>query len=174
MLTHGHDLRDNGIARPLNTEDFRKLLEVLSRSFTDRENRVAKPAHAQAAQLLVEEFDAKLRCEQRNVFDDCEPDAPLLVFGELHDGGKEGLREELDADDCRGQRAVKVFQSISPPLLTDSSFEMMFRRTSGNSSLSICRNMGRRCEMVLATVSRHVVTRLQVRTRPSRGLGPAR
>jgi hypothetical protein len=39
-------------------------------------------------------------------------------------------------------------------LLTDSSLEMMFRRTSGNSSLSIWRNMGSRWEMVLTRVSR--------------------
>ena len=42
-------------------------------------------------------------------------------------------------------------ESSSMPItwLTSSSLEMMCRRTSGNSSLSICRNMGRRCAMVL-------------------------
>ena len=35
------------------------------------------------------------------------------------------------------------------PLFTSSSLEIMWRRTSGNSSFSICRNMGSRCAIVL-------------------------
>lgn len=46
MLTHGHDLGDNGIIGPLDTENFGKFLQVLSGRFTDREDRIAEPAHA--------------------------------------------------------------------------------------------------------------------------------
>lgn len=35
------------------------------------------------------------------------------------------------------------------PWLTSSSLEMMCKRTSGNSSLSICRNMGSKWSIVL-------------------------
>lgn len=35
------------------------------------------------------------------------------------------------------------------PSLTSSSLEIICKRTSGNSSFSICRNMGRRCAIVL-------------------------
>lgn len=37
----------------------------------------------------------------------------------------------------------------SLPSLTSSNFEIICRRTSGNSSLSICKNIGRRCAIVL-------------------------
>lgn len=38
---------------------------------------------------------------------------------------------------------------VDSPLLTSSSFEIMWRRTSGNSSFSICKNIGKRCAIVL-------------------------
>lgn len=100
MLAHGHNLGNNRLVGPFNTEDFGELLQVLGGGFTDGENSVAQPAHAQAAELLVKELDAKLRGEEGYVFDDGEANAPLLVFGELDDGREEGLREELNADDC--------------------------------------------------------------------------
>lgn len=92
MLTHGHDLGDDCLVGPFNTENFCELLQVLSRSLTNGENGVTQPAHAQAAKLLVEELDAKLRGKEGNVFDDSETDTPLLVLGELDNGGKERLR----------------------------------------------------------------------------------
>lgn len=99
MLTHGHDLGDNCLVGPLNAKHLCELLQVLSRGLTDRENGVAEPAHAQAAELLVEELDAELRGKKGNVFDDGETDTPLLVFGELDNGGEEGLGKKLDAND---------------------------------------------------------------------------
>jgi hypothetical protein len=99
MLTHGHDLGDNCLVGPLNTENLRELLQVLGRSLTDGENGVTEPAHAQAAELLVEELDAELRGKKGNVFDNSETDTPLLVLGELDNGGEKGLRKELNADD---------------------------------------------------------------------------
>jgi hypothetical protein len=99
VLAHSHDLGYNGLVRPLDAEHFGQFLEILSRGLTDREDGVTEPAHTQAAELLVEELDAELRCEKRNVFDDGQSNAPLLVFGELDNGGKEGLREQLDSDD---------------------------------------------------------------------------
>lgn len=67
---------------------------------TDRENGVAEPAHAQTAELLVEELDAELAGKQRNVLDDGQPDAPLLVLGELDNGREQRLGKEVDANDC--------------------------------------------------------------------------
>lgn len=46
MLTHSHDLRDDRFAGPLDTEYFRKLLQILRCSFSNRENSVTKPTHA--------------------------------------------------------------------------------------------------------------------------------
>lgn len=100
MLTHGHDLGNDCLVGPLNAKDLGELLQVLGRCLTNGENGVTQPAHAQAAELLVEEFDAELRGKEGNVFDDGQTDAPLLVFGELDDGGKKGLRQKLDANDC--------------------------------------------------------------------------
>jgi hypothetical protein len=91
MLTHGHDLGDNGIIGPLDTENFSEFLQVLSGRFTDREDGIAEPAHAQAAKLLVEELHAELRRQKWDVFDDGQSHAPLLVFGELNNGGEQGL-----------------------------------------------------------------------------------
>lgn len=70
VLAHHHHLRHDCVIRPLHAEDFGQLLQVLSRGFADGEDGVAEPAHAQAAELLVEELNAQLACEERNVFDD--------------------------------------------------------------------------------------------------------
>jgi len=99
MLAHGHDLGDDCFVGPLNTENLRELLQILSRSLANGENGITEPAHAQAAELLVEELDAELRGKKGNVFDDSETDTPLLVLSELDDGGEEGLGEELNAND---------------------------------------------------------------------------
>jgi hypothetical protein len=99
VLAHGHDLGDNRLVGPLNTENLGELLQVLCRGLTDRENGVAQPAHAQAAELLIEELDAKLRGKKRDVFDDGQTNAPLLVFRKLNNSGEEGLRKKLDAND---------------------------------------------------------------------------
>ena len=103
MLTHGHDLGYDRLVRPLNAEDLCELLQVLSRSFTNGEDGVTQPAHAQAAELLVKKLNAELRGKERNVFDDGQANAPLLVFGKLDNGGEEGLRQELDANYYSGQ-----------------------------------------------------------------------
>ena len=103
MLAHSHNLGHDGLVGPLHAEDFGELLQVLGRRFTDREDGVAQPAHAQAAELLVEELDAELRGKEGDVFDDSQTDAPLLVFGELDNRREEGLRQQLDADDCPSQ-----------------------------------------------------------------------
>jgi hypothetical protein len=99
MLAHCHDLGDDCLVSPLHTENLRELLQVLSRSLANRENGVTEPAHAQAAELLVEKLDAELRGKKGNVFDNSETDTPLLVLGELNNGGEEGLGKELNAND---------------------------------------------------------------------------
>lgn len=113
VLAHSHHLGHNGLICPLHTEDFCKLLEVLGRCLTDGEDGVAQPAHTQAAQLLVEELDTELRGKERDVFDDGQSHAPLLVFCELNDGGKKGLRQELNADNWEMSGNVHSSADIS-------------------------------------------------------------
>ena len=80
VLAHCHDLWNYRIIGPLDAKYFSKLLEVLGGSLADREDCVAKPAHAEAAQFLVKKLDAELRCQQRNIFNNGQPDAPLFVL----------------------------------------------------------------------------------------------
>ena len=63
MFAHDDDLWNNGIARPPNSEDFGQLLQVFGSCFPYRENGVTQPAHAERAQLVVEEILSKLACE---------------------------------------------------------------------------------------------------------------
>lgn len=88
MLPHGHDLRNDRLARPLNTENLCELLQVLCSSLSDREDRISQPSHAQVTQLLVEELDTQLASKKGNIFNDSQTDSPLLVFGQLHNGRK--------------------------------------------------------------------------------------
>ena len=86
MRAHSHHLRNYRFAGPLNAEDLSKLLQVMSRSFTDGEDGVSEPTHAQRTQLLVEELNSELASEKGDVLDDSEPNSPLLVLRKLHDG----------------------------------------------------------------------------------------
>jgi hypothetical protein len=99
VLTHGHDLRYDGLVCPFDAKYLGKLLQILSGGFADGEDGVAKPAHAETAELLVEKLHAKLRGEKRNVFDNGQPYTPLLVLGELDDSRKKRLREQFNAND---------------------------------------------------------------------------
>ena len=87
MLGHCCDLGYDCAASPFHAEDLRELFEILRAGFSDAEHSVSKPGHAQTAKLLIEELDAQLRCQKRYVLDDGQPDAPLFVLGQLHDGG---------------------------------------------------------------------------------------
>lgn len=58
VLAHQHDFRHDCVVRPLHAKDLGQLLQILSRGFADGEDGVAEPTHAQATELLVEEFDA--------------------------------------------------------------------------------------------------------------------
>jgi hypothetical protein len=102
VLTHGHHLRNNRGLGPLNTEYLSKLLEVLCSSLSDREDCVSEPAHAEIAELLIEELDSKLTCEERNIFNDSKTHTPLLILSQLDNSGKKGLGEKLDTNDCTG------------------------------------------------------------------------
>lgn len=84
VLAHGHDLGNDGFICPVNAKYFRELLEILRGCFSDGKDCVTKPAHAQGTELLVEEFNAKLTCKERDVFDDGKSNPPLLVLGELY------------------------------------------------------------------------------------------
>lgn len=98
-MAHLHDLGDDRILRPVDAKHLGELAQVDRRSLADGKDGVAEPPHAEVGKLLVEEGDAELLGEERDVLDDGLPNAPLLVFGELDDGGQKSLREELDADD---------------------------------------------------------------------------
>lgn len=100
MCPHGHDLWNDGFVGPFDTEYFSQFLQVLRRSFTDGEDCIAQPAHAESGELLIEEFHAQLACQERDVFNDGQANSPLFVFSELNNCGKEGLREKLDANNC--------------------------------------------------------------------------
>ena len=102
MLAHSHHLRDDGALSPVDTEHFRQLPQVLSGSLSDREDSVSEPAHAKIAQLLVKELDSKLAGKEGDVFNDSKANTPLLILGQLNNGGKERLGEKLDTNDYNG------------------------------------------------------------------------
>lgn len=101
MGAHGHDLGDDGLASPLDTEYLGKLLQVVSGSLTNGEDGIAEPSHAEVAELLVEELNAELAGEEGNVLDDSEAHTPLLVLGQLDNGWEKGLGEQVDANNCQ-------------------------------------------------------------------------
>lgn len=98
MRSHSHNLWNDGFVCPFNTEDFSQFLEVVCCCFTDRENRITQPAHAESRELLIEELNTQLACQERNVLDDGQSNSPLLVFCKLDNSRKEGLRKEVDAN----------------------------------------------------------------------------
>jgi hypothetical protein len=53
--------------------------------------------------LFIEEIDSQLAGKEGDVFNDGKSDSPLLIFGQLNDSGKKGLRQELDANDIVNQ-----------------------------------------------------------------------
>lgn len=93
MATHGDDLGNDLLVRPLHAKDLGKLLEVLSAGFSDAEDSITQPRHAEGGKLLVEEFNTQLRCKEREMFNDCQSHTPLLVLGQLHNGREKRLRE---------------------------------------------------------------------------------
>jgi hypothetical protein len=99
LVAHSHNLRDDGLSRPVDTEDLSQLLQVLGSGLADRVDGVSQPAHTEVAELLVKELNTKLLGEKRNVLNDGQSDTPLLVFRELDDRGEKGLRKKLDSDD---------------------------------------------------------------------------
>lgn len=88
MLSHGHHFGNDRLACPLHTKYFCELFQVLRGSFSDRENSVSQPSHAQITELLIEKFDTQLAREEGNIFDNSQTNSPLLVFGQLHNGGE--------------------------------------------------------------------------------------
>lgn len=76
MLTHAHNLGNDGNLGPLNTKNFSQFLEVYCSSFAYAEYGVPQPGHAQVPELLVEKWFPQLRCEKRNVLDNRLPNTP--------------------------------------------------------------------------------------------------
>lgn len=86
MVAHGHNFGDDGLTCPLHAEYFSQFLQVVRSSLANGKDCVAKPSHAQVAELFVKELDAELAGQQRDVFDDGETYSPLLVFCQVDDG----------------------------------------------------------------------------------------
>jgi hypothetical protein len=91
VAAHSDNLRDDSLVGPLHTKDICELLQVLSASLTDAEDGITEPTHAEVGKLLIEEFDAELRGQEREMLDDCQSDAPLLVLCELNNSREERL-----------------------------------------------------------------------------------
>ena len=60
---------------------------------------INQPGHAKTVQFLVEELNTQLTSQQGHVLDDGQPDPPLGVLCQLHDGWEERLAQLLDAND---------------------------------------------------------------------------
>lgn len=60
MLAHLHYLGDDGLVGPVYTKNLGELLQVMCGSLANGEDGITQPIHAKAAELLVEEVDAKL------------------------------------------------------------------------------------------------------------------
>lgn len=90
MLAHLDDLGQNGSLGPIDTENVGQLFQVDRGRLSDAKDGVSQPGHAEAPELFVEKLHAELRCEEGNVLDDGLTNTPLLVLGELHDGGQQG------------------------------------------------------------------------------------
>jgi len=80
-VTHLHHFGDNSLLRPFDSKHFCQLPQVDRCGFSDREHRVSQPSHTEVRELIVEELNAELFREERNVFDDRLSDSPLFVFG---------------------------------------------------------------------------------------------
>ncbi len=91
MLTHLDNLGNDGIGGPLDAEHFSELFQVMCSGLTNGKDCVAKPVHAEVAELLVEEVDTQLAGKKGNVLDNGEANSPLLVLGKLHDGREKRL-----------------------------------------------------------------------------------
>jgi hypothetical protein len=103
MFAHLDDLRQDRSLGPIDTENVGQLFQVDGSRLSYAENGISQPGHAEAAEFFVKELHSELGCEQGDVFDDGLTNSPLLVFGELHDGGQESSRELLNSDDCEGR-----------------------------------------------------------------------
>ena len=100
MLGHGGDLGHDGLTGPLDTKDLSKLLQVVSSRFTNGEDCISKPAHAQVTELLVEKLDTKLAGQGRDILNNGKSYPPLLILSELYDCREKRLREQIDANNC--------------------------------------------------------------------------
>lgn len=99
MIAHSHHLGDDRLTCPLNPENFGQFFKIVGRCLADGEHRITEPSHTQGTELLVEELNSELACQQRDILDDGQANPPLFVLGELNDGWEERLREKVDTND---------------------------------------------------------------------------
>lgn len=100
VVAHSHNLGDDSLTGPLDTKDLSKFLQVVSSRFTDGEDCISKPAHAQVTELLVEKLDTKLAGQERDILNNGKSYPPLLILSELYDCREKRLREQIDANNC--------------------------------------------------------------------------
>ena len=95
IRTHrGHEVH----AGPVRPKLLGQLHEVARGSLADAEDAVLQPLHALGPQLVLEELGAQLGGQQGHILDDGQAHAPVLVRGQLLDGGQQGLRQQVDPD----------------------------------------------------------------------------
>ena len=99
MCSHGHNLGNDSLVCPFDAKHLGELLQVVRSGFSDREDGVTQPGHAQRGELFIEEFDTQLASKEWDILNDGQSDAPLLILSELYNSWEEGLREEVDAND---------------------------------------------------------------------------
>ena len=98
MLSHGHNLGNNGVLGPFHTKHLCELPKVLGGRFSNRENSITKPTHTEVAKLFIEELNSELTGKKRNIFNYGKTNSPLLVLSQLDNGRQQRLREKLNSD----------------------------------------------------------------------------
>ena len=93
-------MRQDRSLGPIDTKDIGQLFQVDGSRLSYAKDGVSQPGHAETSKFLVKELHSKLRSEQGDVLDDGLTNSPLLVLGELHDGGQKSGRKLLNSNDC--------------------------------------------------------------------------
>jgi len=97
MREESQHFGDDVSESPLHSKHFRQLFEVVGGCFSDGEDGISQPSHAQVSELLVEEVHSQLSSQEGNVLYDGQSHSPLFVLSQLHNRRKQILREEIDS-----------------------------------------------------------------------------
>jgi len=83
---------------PFSAKHGAELGEVGSCCLPNGEHLISKPFHAEIAQFILKEFRAELSCQNGDMLNDRQTNSPLVVLRQIFDGGKQRLRQYVDAD----------------------------------------------------------------------------